>query len=90
MECAKWIRDNDVFPTDKMDIDPFLNITNPEFLNFVLKNGTVEEAGTATFLQNLRSYYNLWNSNKQITIPNPNTTTPLHTNPTNPTNPTTH
>lgn len=54
-----------------MDIDPVLRVTHPDFLGLIFQLGTPAEVEAATFLQNIRSYYNLWNCNQQINIPDP-------------------
>ncbi len=68
-QCRKTkVSEKDIYPVDKMDMDPILSITNPDFVA-ALQCGTEEEKAAGIYLANIRFYFNLWNSNKDIAYP---------------------
>ncbi len=68
-ECRKTgLRDDEVYPIDKMDMDPIFSITNPTFVA-ALQRGNEDEKAAGEYLANFRFYFDLWNSNKNICYP---------------------
>lgn len=76
--CKKWVREDDIYPSDKMDMDPILKITHPEFIIAILQSGNNEYIAAGKYLHFMRKYYDLWHSNREISIELPQiTTSPL-------------
>jgi hypothetical protein len=63
-KCKRGL-ENDIYPTDKMDIDPVLNVCDPKFTSMLLQ-GKPEEQQLGKFLCNMHWYFNIWNSNKNL------------------------
>ncbi len=67
--CRKTgMHESDIYPIDKMNMNPILSITHPDFVA-ALQRGTEKEKEAGIYLANLRFYFDLWNSNKAITYP---------------------
>lgn len=57
------ITDDDIYPTDRMDIDPVLHVTDPSFTS-TLKSSTDPATRLAgEYLFNIRNYYDIWMDN---------------------------
>lgn len=55
---------DDLFPIDKMDVDPVLNLTDPAFTTLLKNNPKPEVQEAVIYLSNIRAWYEAWNSNK--------------------------
>lgn len=73
---ADIINNNDIYPTDKMDIDPLLRLTSKQFIAG-LQQGTPEEQALAKYLYFTRQYFDIWNStNNELSILYPQQSSP--------------
>jgi hypothetical protein len=68
-DWKKLIKEDDIYPPDKMDIEPFLKITNPALTTSLLSSNDTTMKMAGEYLQNTRQYYDLFMDNKMNAAP---------------------
>jgi hypothetical protein len=60
----KLLKENDLFPNDKMDIDPVKNICSLKVTEELKKIEKQDIQFLCIYLENMNQFYNCWNNNE--------------------------